>query len=203
MSAGNPSTEPANTASVPPSLSPITDPSDPSLPTLTALFTSTSPPVRLQLELEFLALLANPFYLHHLAAHSYLGQPAFLTYLAYLLRSYSAPPLVELLPFPHALNNLRLLVESSEFRRQCGRREYVELLHAQQFWHWRSFRYGRYREDMERKEKEGRHTDGIKAAAEAAAAAGQSTEAVKTDLVADPGEPKQQQQQQPVKMEEQ
>ena len=148
---------------VPSHLTPITDPTDPSLPTLAALFSSTSPPLRLQAELEFLSLLANPFYLHHLAAQSYLHQPSFLVYLAYLLRSYSAPPLVALLPFPHSLHNLRLLVESAEFRAQCGRREYVDMLHAQQFWHWRSFRYGRYREDMENREKEGKHADDRKA----------------------------------------
>ena len=151
-------------AGLPSNLTPITDPTDPALATLAALFSSTSPPLRLQAELEFVSLLANPFYLHHLAAHSYLAQPSFLTYLAYLLRSYSAPPLLQLLPTPHSLATLRLLVGSAEFRRECGRREYVELLHAQQFWHWRSFRYGRYREDMERREKEGRHTDGLKGA---------------------------------------
>jgi len=168
----------AAATAVPPHLTPITDAADPSLAALTALFNSTAPPVRLQAELEFLSLLANPFYLHHLAAHSYLSQPHFLTYLAYLLHSYSAPPLLELLPFPHSLHNLRLLVGSSEFRRECGRREYVELLHAQQFWHWRSFRYGRYREDMEKREKEGRLTDGLKGAGETARseAAGETAE---------------------------
>ena len=151
-------------AALPSNLTPITDASDPALPTLAALFSSTSPPLRLQAELEFLSLLANPFYLHHLAAHSYLAQPSFLAYLSYLLHFYSQPPLLQLLPTPHSLATLRLLVSSAEFRRECARREYAELLHAQQFWHWRSFRYGRYREDMERREKEGRHTDGLKGA---------------------------------------
>ena len=185
MAADHPSSDSATTAAVPAHLAPITDPSDPSLPTLTSLFNSTSPPVRLQAELEFVSLLANPFYLHHLASQHYLSQPTFLTYLAYLLSTYSQPQLLELLPFPHALNSLRMLVESAEFRRSCGRRDYVELLHAQQFWHWRSFRYGRYREDMERREKEGRHADGLKAAGEAQE---------KDDAAADSGEARQQQQ---------
>ena len=147
-------------AAVPPSLAPISDCHDPSLPALSALLASTSPPLRLQAELEFLSLLANPFYLHHLAAQSYLSQPSFLTYLSSLLHSYSAPPLLRLLPFPHCLSTLRLLLSSADFRRECGRREYVELMHAQQFWHWRSFRYARYREELERRERQqGRHTD--------------------------------------------
>ena len=181
----NPSSDAAVSA-VPPSLTPLTDPDDPLLSTLTALFTSTAPAVRLQAELEFVSLLANPFYLHHLAAHAYLSQPSFLCYLSYLLHCYSRPPLLELLPFPHALHTLRLLVDSSEFRRECGRREYVELLHGQQFWHWRSFRYGRYREELERREKEHSHTDGSKGT-EAAAA----VDAGKGGAAVEPGEPQQ------------
>jgi len=40
---------------------------------------------RFELELEFVQALANPFYLHSLAQQGILYQPAFISYLKYLL----------------------------------------------------------------------------------------------------------------------
>jgi mediator of RNA polymerase II transcription subunit 31 len=139
--------------SLPPLLTAITSDDDAALPALSALFnrgvTSPSPPMRFQLELEFVSLLSNPFYLHHLASSGYLSSPHFLTYLRYLRLSFCSPPLLSEVSHPHALHVLRLLCTSAEFRTALLSRGYVELLHGQQFWHWRSFRYNRYRESRE------------------------------------------------------
>ena len=138
---------------LPPVLTPLTSADDASLPAVSSLFASSSPPMRFQLELEFVSLLSNPFYLHHLACCGYLSSPHFLTYLRYLRHSFCSPPLLSQVSHPHALHVLRLLCTSAEFRAALLSRGYVELLHGQQFWHWRSFRYNRYRESRESRDE--------------------------------------------------
>jgi hypothetical protein len=98
--------------------------------------------LRFELELEFVSLLANPFYLQSLAQSRLLDRPDLLGYLSYLqywkLSSYSI-----FVTHPHSLLFLDLLQDEG-FRSRLLDPNFINLLHTQQFWHWRSFRYNRY-----------------------------------------------------------
>jgi len=139
-------------ASLPAHLIPISDVSDPDLPDLISLFATEE--LRLSIELEFVSLLANPYYLHHLAVKGYLQQSAFLTYLHYLHSYLVNVDYLLLIDCPHSLLFLDLLCSSPSFRSACSSREYIDLLHTQQYWHWRSFRYNRYRQQVEQQEQQ-------------------------------------------------
>src|SRR6266700_7762312 len=85
---------------------------------------------KFELELEFVQALANPYYLHSLAQQNILEQPAFVSYLKYLLywkekdyarfiqcvcffisplRFGADHPRYGFASYPHALHNLELL----------------------------------------------------------------------------------------------
>jgi mediator of RNA polymerase II transcription subunit 31 len=102
------------------------------------------PALRFTCELEFIELLANPWYLQHLAQHKYFDDANFLRYLDYL-SYWSLPAYARHVTHTHALAFLEML-RSPAFRAQLLVPAYVEQLHAQQFWHWRSYRYNRYKE---------------------------------------------------------
>jgi mediator of RNA polymerase II transcription subunit 31 len=111
---------------------------------------------RFELELEFVQALANPFYLHSLAQQNILEQPAFVSFLEYLLyfkeKDYarfiqyvnisSFPDLRRVhnaLSYPHALHHLELL-QHAQFRSQMKKDEFLrEYLHQKQFDHWRTW----------------------------------------------------------------
>lgn len=98
--------------------------------------------VRFLMELEFIQALANPQYLHYLAAQTRLFQDqAFLNYLKYL-QYWKNPEYAKFIVFPHCLRFLELLQEES-FRKELQVREFIELIHNQQFYHWRYFRNNR------------------------------------------------------------
>mmetsp|Transcript_29181 Transcript_29181/g.46802 ORF Transcript_29181/g.46802 Transcript_29181/m.46802 type:complete len:135 (+) Transcript_29181:355-759(+) len=100
--------------------------------------TGTSQALRFALELEFVMALANPRYLHHLAANKYFDDPAFVAYLAYL-RYWEAPAYAKFLHYPHALYFLDQL-QRPEFRRAMENPRAVEHVFSQQFFFWQTFR---------------------------------------------------------------
>jgi len=138
------------------------NPSDPSSSSSSSSSTSTefsqlnfllssADPLRFTLELEFLELLANPFYLQHLAQQRYLFDSTFLNYLDYL-RYWKQPQYIRYISHPHCLYFLDLLQEN-EFREALLKPDFVNLIHSQQYWHWRSYRYNRYMEYVQEEEK--------------------------------------------------
>ena len=157
LSSSSPSS--SSSASLAPGLLPVASASEAAFPALSFLFQCASPPVRLEMELEFVSLLSNPFYLHHLATSGFLSSQSFLTYLRYLRSTYTRAPYALLVQHPHALHFLHRLCDSAAFRAALQRRDYAELLHTQQYWTWRSHRYNRYRQHMEAKEKEKERSD--------------------------------------------
>jgi mediator of RNA polymerase II transcription subunit 31 len=107
--------------------------------------------LRFQLELEFVSLLANPHYLHHLAQAKYLEDPAFLNYISYL-QYFHQPAYLPFMQHPHALYFLDLLLLPA-FRQALLNPQYVSLLFEQQFWTWKSGRHNRQREAEQRREQ--------------------------------------------------
>ncbi|KAF9476364.1 SOH1-domain-containing protein [Pholiota conissans] len=94
---------------------------------------------RFELELEFVQALANPFYLHSLAQQNVLEQPAFVSFLRYLLY-FKEKNYARFIHYPHALHHLELL-QHAEFRSQMKKDEFLrEFLHQKQFDHWRTWR---------------------------------------------------------------
>ena len=92
-------------------------------------------------ELEFVQALSNPQYLHFLATSRLFNDAAFINYLKYLLY-WKKPEYAKYLVFPQSLRFLELLQEDN-FRRQLLSKEFVELIHRQQFYHWRYYRNNR------------------------------------------------------------
>lgn len=110
---------------------------------------------RLELELEFVQSLANPFYIHSLAQQNILEQPTFINFLKYLLyfkdKNYArfiqsdfvvhffTSSHVPLCRYPHALHHLDLL-QHAQFRSEMKRDEsFREYLQQKQFDHWRTW----------------------------------------------------------------
>ncbi|CAK7232247.1 suppressor of hpr1 [Sporothrix curviconia] len=68
---------------------------------------------RFEIECEFVACLANPYYLQYLAAEKYLDDPRFVRYLGYL-QYWRTPPYLQYLSWPGpTLRHLELLQEES------------------------------------------------------------------------------------------
>lgn len=106
---------------------------------------------RFVLELEFVSLLANPRYLQHLALNRYFDDPAFINYLDYL-QYWQRPGYIKYLTHPHCLYFLELL-QRPEFRRQLLDANYVNnYIWTNQYFHWRGFRYLRWKEHSEKME---------------------------------------------------
>ncbi|ERT00290.1 hypothetical protein HMPREF1624_03661 [Sporothrix schenckii ATCC 58251] len=85
----------------------------PSLPTAANGATTDVLQTRFEIECEFVACLANPYYLQHLAAEKYLDDPRFVRYLAYL-QYWRTPPYLQYLSWPGpSLRHLELLQEES------------------------------------------------------------------------------------------
>lgn len=150
----------AAAASSPPQPVPPADSSSPS-PSPSNASASSNPPLdplryaqtvellkdaklRFILELEFVELLASPHYLHYLAYSHYFSDASFLRYLSYL-QYWHAPTYAKHVSHPHALAMLDLLQHES-FRSALSNPQFIGMMHEQQFWHWRSFRYNRFRE---------------------------------------------------------
>lgn len=86
--------------------------------------TTTKPPSRFELELEFVTLLASPFYLNHLAAQKLFSDPAFVAYLAYL-QYWTRPEYVRYLEYPQLSTHALKLLQKKQFRRDILGPEYV------------------------------------------------------------------------------
>lgn len=105
---------------------------------------------RFELELEFVQALANPYYLHSLAQQNILDQPAFISFLEYLLyfREKDYARFIQFVfgvfvywacliffSYPHALHHLELL-QRPQFRADMRQDEYRDMLNQKQFDHW-------------------------------------------------------------------
>ncbi len=104
--------------------------------------------LRFEVELEFVSLLANPFYLQFLSQSKYFDRPEFLNYLTYLLY-WKQPEYLSFLSHPHCLFFLDSL-QDSNFRSSLSDPNFINFLHTQQFWHWRSFRFNRFMESQKK-----------------------------------------------------
>lgn len=131
--------------------------------------------LRFILELEFVEMLASPHYLHFLAQSRYLSNPSFLNYLAYL-QYWHEPAYLPFIAHPHCLYFLDLLHVSDAFRAACLNPAYINLIHEQTFFHWRSARYNTFI-DAETKRDAAR----AKKAAATAAAAKEEQQQVKSE----------------------
>uniref|UniRef100_A0A7S3Z8J0 Mediator of RNA polymerase II transcription subunit 31 n=1 Tax=Lotharella globosa TaxID=91324 RepID=A0A7S3Z8J0_9EUKA len=96
---------------------------------------------RFVLELEFVEMLSNPFYLQYLAQNRFFEDRRFLNYLKYLLY-WTKPEYIKHISFPHCLYFLELL-QREEFRKKLVDRAYINLVHEQQFYHWRFHKHHR------------------------------------------------------------
>jgi len=72
---------------------------------------------RFELELEFVQLLSNPFYLNHLACQNMLSNPAFINYITYL-QYWSKPEYVKFLSYPGPTLKTLELLQNENFRKQ-------------------------------------------------------------------------------------
>lgn len=90
---------------------------------------------RFTLELEFVSALANPRYVHHLAANGTLRDPAFIAYLDYL-SYWERPEYARYVLYPHALRFRRELMRE-EFRAAMENPRTRERVFQEQFECWR------------------------------------------------------------------
>lgn len=122
--------------------------------------TQTNNSIRFTLELEFIELLSNPYYVQYLvqSQYNYMTDQRFVTYLQYLLY-WTTPQYIHYISHTYSLYMLTQL-QSSEYRDLlCNtntNNKLIDLLHDQYYWHWRSFKYNRY---IEHQQKQQQHTD--------------------------------------------
>eukprot|EP00455_Lapot_gusevi_P007962 TRINITY_DN13421_c0_g1_i1.p1 TRINITY_DN13421_c0_g1~~TRINITY_DN13421_c0_g1_i1.p1 ORF type:complete len:165 (-),score=10.26 TRINITY_DN13421_c0_g1_i1:60-509(-) len=114
-------------------------------------FMKSEPTNRFLIELEFVELLANPHYLHHLAQKRYFEDKNFLNYIDYL-QYWRSPEYVLHLSHVQCLHFLELL-QRPEFREKLLDINYINMIHNNQFWHWRHYRANRYFEKQAREEQ--------------------------------------------------
>eukprot|EP01083_Nonionella_stella_P064627 168666_1 len=103
---------------------------------------------RFALELEFVELLTNPYYLQYLSQERYFEDEKFVNYLKYLIY-WKRPEYLQYISHPHCLYFLELL-QREEFRTKLADPEYIEMCARNQFYHWRFFRANRWVERNER-----------------------------------------------------
>lgn len=154
--------------------------------------------LRFQIELEFVELLANPWYLQcmtstarlathvsvdddvfgaDLAQQRLFEDESFINYLKYLMY-WTRPEYIQHIRYaptysakwfhlcstvrlhfsschshPHSLYFLEMLQRQS-FRSCLLDAAFIDMLHNNQYWHWRYFRANRYAENQQRKEAE-------------------------------------------------
>jgi len=75
---------------------------------------------RFELELEFVQLLGNPWYLNHLASHNVLDRPEFVAYLDYL-QYWREPRYSQFLSYPGPTLRALELLRQPRFRREIVR----------------------------------------------------------------------------------
>mmetsp|Transcript_55490 Transcript_55490/g.63394 ORF Transcript_55490/g.63394 Transcript_55490/m.63394 type:complete len:160 (-) Transcript_55490:179-658(-) len=115
---------------------------------------------RFQIELEFVQALANPHYLHFLAQHRHLDQPAMINYLKYMLY-WTKPEYAQYVDYPDCLFFLKLL-QSPKFRKELAIREFVEFLYRQQFYNWtKGHRLSEIKKELEKQTEETAVAEGV------------------------------------------
>lgn len=87
---------------------------------------ATGPPTRFELELEFVTLLANPFYLAHLAATRMLQRDSFVAYLCYLNAYWRQPHYSRYLPYPGPTLRALEMLQQDQFRKDILRPEVLQ-----------------------------------------------------------------------------
>ena len=103
--------------------------------------------IRFQVELEFVQMLANPFYLQHLAQYKYFEDKSFISYLKYLLY-WKQPEYSKFIMYPNCLYYLDRLQDEG-FRSECAKAGFSQFLMDQQRRHWMYYRSNREKEAME------------------------------------------------------
>jgi len=103
---------------------------------------------RFLLELEFVQLLANPTYIHHLAQNRYFDDEAFVGYLSYLLY-WKRPEYAKYVMYPHAFFFLDML-QNSQFRAAMAHPANKEIAHRQQYYFWKHYRNNRLKHILPR-----------------------------------------------------
>jgi mediator of RNA polymerase II transcription subunit 31 len=94
---------------------------------------------RLEVELEFIQSLANPFYCHYLAQEGYLDKQECVNYLNYL-QYWRRPEYAKLIKFPDALEHLQALSQSAEQRNKFKLYEYALECYNKQHTRWLTWR---------------------------------------------------------------
>ncbi|KAG0597348.1 hypothetical protein M758_UG330600 [Ceratodon purpureus] len=103
---------------------------------------------RFLLELEFVQLLANPTFIHHLAQNRYFDDEAFVGYLKYLLY-WKQPEYAKYIMYPHAFFFLDML-QSANFRAAMAHPANKEIAHRQQYYFWKHYRNNRLKQILPR-----------------------------------------------------
>jgi len=91
---------------------------------------------RFKIELEFVQLLADMTYVQFLGSQGFLNKPAFMRYLEYLLKTWSAPAYFEYVRFPLGLTHLRLLTQDSSFREAAASAEFAGAVRKAEYESW-------------------------------------------------------------------
>ncbi|GIQ90398.1 mediator complex, subunit Med31, partial [Kipferlia bialata] len=95
-----------------------------------------TPKERFELELEFVQLLADPFYINHLAHHLYFDNPAFINYLKYL-QYWTRPEYLRFIQYPVCLRHLKQLLDPDYIAR-LKQSPCVDMTHFQMMQQWKA-----------------------------------------------------------------
>eukprot|EP00127_Corallochytrium_limacisporum_P003140 Clim_evm69s146 gene=Clim_evmTU69s146 len=108
---------------------------------------------RLQQELEFVQLLANPRYINFLAQRKWFEKPGFVNYLKYL-QYWKQRPYVTIITYPQCLYFLDLL-QDPKFRTEIAKVDVAEYIAEQQYNAWQfSARKQKYLADKVKEEQD-------------------------------------------------
>ncbi|EPY49935.1 mediator complex subunit Med31 [Schizosaccharomyces cryophilus OY26] len=89
---------------------------------------------RFEIELEFVQMLSNPWYLNFLAQHKYFEDETFLQYLEYL-EYWREPDYVKFIIYPTCLHMLTLL-KNPQFRIDISRADLSKQVNDEMYYEW-------------------------------------------------------------------
>ncbi|KAL2312025.1 mediator of RNA polymerase II transcription subunit 31-like [Schizosaccharomyces pombe] len=89
---------------------------------------------RFEIELEFVQMLSNPWYLNFLAQHKYFEDEAFLQYLEYM-EYWREPEYVKFIIYPTCLHMLTLL-KNPQFRNDISRADLSKQVNDEIYYEW-------------------------------------------------------------------
>lgn len=115
---------------------------------------NTNNTLRFSMELEFIELLSNPYYIQYISQHrnKYLYNQSFITYIQYL-QYWHTKPYCHYISHIYSLYALHIL--QYEHVRDIlvnNTDNIIDLLQSQGYWHWFSFKYNRYKEYQDNKQ---------------------------------------------------